>query len=157
MSFGLLALKDQSTPDIGNHDNLGCPLVYLLSKTFILFDFPIFWFSLTFIFHLEHIWWRLFHIRVVCTQWDIYFFILLMGTSHYLKLACRLIICTRCWQHSLTKNSCWELKNYEACTIPTVKWVSEWLLLNTNSAIFQLYHGENKLIINGMMTRSALH
>jgi hypothetical protein len=26
--------------------------------------------------------------------------------------------------------------------------VSEWLLLNTNSAIFQLYHGENKLIFN---------
>ena len=27
---------------------------------------------------------------------------------------------------------------------------SEWLLLNTNSAIFQLYHGENKLILNEM-------
>jgi hypothetical protein len=26
-------------------------------------------------------------------------------------------------------------------------WVSEWLLFNTNSAIFQLYHGENKLIL----------
>jgi hypothetical protein len=26
--------------------------------------------------------------------------------------------------------------------------VSEWLLLNTNSAIFQLYYGENKLIFN---------
>jgi len=25
-------------------------------------------------------------------------------------------------------------------------WVSEWLLFNANSAIFQLYHGENKLI-----------
>ena len=24
-----------------------------------------------------------------------------------------------------------------------MKWVSEWLLFNTNSAIFQLYHGEN--------------
>ena len=29
-----------------------------------------------------------------------------------------------------------------------IDWVSEWLLLNANSAIFQLYHGENKLIIN---------
>jgi hypothetical protein len=28
------------------------------------------------------------------------------------------------------------------------EWVSEWLLFNDNSAIFQLYHGENKLIFN---------
>jgi hypothetical protein len=35
--------------------------------------------------------------------------------------------------------------------------VSEWLLLNTNSAIFQLYHGENKLIFNEMMTKYALY
>jgi hypothetical protein len=32
---------------------------------------------------------------------------------------------------------------------------NEWLLINTNSAIFQLYLGENKLIFNEMM-RSAL-
>jgi len=29
-------------------------------------------------------------------------------------------------------------------------------LLNANSAIFQLYHGENKLIFNEMMMRSDL-
>jgi hypothetical protein len=29
-------------------------------------------------------------------------------------------------------------------------WVSEWSLFNANSAIFQLYHGENKLIFNEM-------
>ena len=29
-----------------------------------------------------------------------------------------------------------------------LEWVGEWLLLNANSAIFQLYHGENKLISN---------
>ena len=34
--------------------------------------------------------------------------------------------------------------------------VSEWLLFNGNSAIFQLYYGEKKLIINEMMMRSAL-
>ena len=34
--------------------------------------------------------------------------------------------------------------------------VSEWLLFNANSAIFQLYHDENKLIFNEMM-RSALY
>jgi hypothetical protein len=36
-----------------------------------------------------------------------------------------------------------------------IDWVSEWLLFNANSAIFQLYYGENKLIINEMMMRSA--
>jgi hypothetical protein len=35
------------------------------------------------------------------------------------------------------------------------EWMSKWLLLNANSAIFQLYHGENKLIFNEMMMRSA--
>ena len=37
------------------------------------------------------------------------------------------------------------------------KCVSWWLLLNGNKAIFQLYHGENKLIFNEMMMRSALY
>ena len=32
-------------------------------------------------------------------------------------------------------------------------WVSEWLFVNDSSAIFQLYHGENKLILNVMMMR----
>jgi len=35
--------------------------------------------------------------------------------------------------------------------------LSEWLVFNANSAIFQLYHGENKVIFNDMMTRSALY
>ena len=37
--------------------------------------------------------------------------------------------------------------------------MSEWLLFNTNSAIFQLhiYHGENKFIFNEMMMMSALY
>jgi hypothetical protein len=34
--------------------------------------------------------------------------------------------------------------------------VSEWLLLSANSASFQLYHGESKLIFNEMVMRSAL-
>ena len=29
-----------------------------------------------------------------------------------------------------------------------MEWVSKWLLFNANSAIFQLYHGENTLIFN---------
>jgi hypothetical protein len=33
---------------------------------------------------------------------------------------------------------------------------SEWLLLNANSATFQLYHDENKLIFNEIMMSSAL-
>jgi hypothetical protein len=35
--------------------------------------------------------------------------------------------------------------------------VGEWLLFNANSAIFQLYHGENKLIFNERMMRYALY
>jgi hypothetical protein len=48
-------------------------------------------------------------------------------------------------------------------TIATVnhkcEWVSKWLLLNANSAIFQLYHDESKLVFNEMMMkmRSALY
>ena len=37
-----------------------------------------------------------------------------------------------------------------------IDWVSEWLLFNAISAIVQLYYGENKLITNEMMMRSAL-
>jgi hypothetical protein len=36
------------------------------------------------------------------------------------------------------------------------EWVSEWLLYKANSAIFQLYHGKNKLIFTEMMM-SALY
>ena len=36
-------------------------------------------------------------------------------------------------------------------------WVSEWLLFSANSAIFQLYHGENELIFNEMMMSSPLY
>ena len=42
------------------------------------------------------------------------------------------------------------------CLTPN-KWVSEWLLFSANAAIFQLYHGENRLIFNGMMHRFALY
>ena len=33
--------------------------------------------------------------------------------------------------------------------------MSEWLLFNTNSAIFQLYHGENKLIFRFVLDQHA--
>jgi hypothetical protein len=35
------------------------------------------------------------------------------------------------------------------------EWVSEWVLFSANSEHFQLYHGENKLVINEMMMRST--
>jgi hypothetical protein len=41
-------------------------------------------------------------------------------------------------------------------TIVSTTRVSEWLLCNANLAIFQLYHGESKLIFNKMMMRFAL-
>ena len=39
----------------------------------------------------------------------------------------------------------------------TMEWVSEILLFNANSAIFQPYQGENKFIFNEMMMRFALY
>jgi len=38
-----------------------------------------------------------------------------------------------------------------------IEWVSEWVVLSANSAIFQQYHGENKLIFNELMMRSAFY
>ena len=35
--------------------------------------------------------------------------------------------------------------------------VSEWLLFNANSVIYQLYHGRNRLIFKEMMMRSTLY
>jgi hypothetical protein len=35
--------------------------------------------------------------------------------------------------------------------------LSELLLFNTNAAIFEPYHGENKLIFNEMMMTFSLH
>ena len=37
------------------------------------------------------------------------------------------------------------------------KFMNETKNHNANSAVFQLYHGENKLIFNEMMMRSALY
>jgi hypothetical protein len=37
------------------------------------------------------------------------------------------------------------------------EWVSEGLLFIVNSAMFRLYHGENKLIFNAMMNMSTLY
>ena len=38
-----------------------------------------------------------------------------------------------------------------------VIWASDWLLFNTISAVFQLYHDENKFMVNEMMMRFALY
>jgi hypothetical protein len=48
-------------------------------------------------------------------------------------------------------------KNFIKMSLIIKEWVSEWLLFNANSTIFQLYHGEDKLIFNEVMTRSALY
>ena len=46
--------------------------------------------------------------------------------------------------------------NYHMTTAPKTLRVSECFLFNSNSALFQLYHGEYNLIFNEMMMRSAL-
>jgi hypothetical protein len=40
---------------------------------------------------------------------------------------------------------------------PIFNAVCEWLLFNTNSSFYQLYHGENMLIFNEIMMKSALY
>jgi hypothetical protein len=56
----------------------------------------------------------------------------------------------------MKRKSCNKLKTTQVTFIPFgSNWASEGLLFNTNSAIFQLYHGENKLIFNVMMMRST--
>jgi hypothetical protein len=42
-------------------------------------------------------------------------------------------------------------------SVSTFEWVSEWLLFNANSAIAQLYHGENTLIFNDDEVRFVLY
>jgi hypothetical protein len=56
---------------------------------------------------------------------------------------------------SITYSSYWQKNWRDAYYIQP--FMSEWLLFNTNSAIFQLYHGENKLIFNEIMKKSALY
>jgi hypothetical protein len=45
---------------------------------------------------------------------------------------------------------------YYICILFHKSGVSEGLLFNANSEIIQLYHGENKLISNEMIMKSAL-
>ena len=59
---------------------------------------------------------------------------------------------TICESRSFAESMIHTLSAKYACCSPRV---SEWLLFNANPAIFQLYHGENKLIFNEMMMRSA--
>jgi hypothetical protein len=48
----------------------------------------------------------------------------------------------------------WNIEELEIWTNP-LKWVI--INFNANSAIFQLYHGENMPLFNEMMMRSGLH
>ena len=48
------------------------------------------------------------------------------------------------------------MKNITAFDLMNIN-MSGRLLFNVNSAIFQLFHGENELIINEMMMRSPLY
>jgi hypothetical protein len=60
----------------------------------------------------------------------------------------------RTWKDSDTREYGQSMDTY--LSLHLSEWVSEWLLFNANSAIFQLYHDENKLIFIEMMMRSSL-
>jgi hypothetical protein len=61
-------------------------------------------------------------------------------------------------QESVT-DGCYYYIPYRYCGGIKIKklWVLYWVMFSINSAIFQPYHGENKLIFNEMMMRSALY
>ena len=48
-------------------------------------------------------------------------------------------------------------RSNDSIILNAIEWVNEWLLFSAHEAIIQLYHGENKLIFNEMMMRSALY
>ena len=60
---------------------------------------------------------------------------------------------------TLVEKECVSIQNDSSgwYVIIELRRVSEWLLLNANSTIFQLYHGENKIIFNEMIMSSALY
>ena len=63
-------------------------------------------------------------------------------------LSNNVIECSFYWQFSFSEKKNIGLWGYG---------VSEWLLFSANSSIVQLYHGENKLMLNEMMMmRSTL-
>ena len=59
--------------------------------------------------------------------------------------------CTKCYE--MVTYTCWD--NHGLVYFILVITVSEWLLLKTNLAIFQLYHGKNQLIFNEIMMMSG--
>ena len=54
----------------------------------------------------------------------------------------------------ITHNNLFSHKQVQYYSNTVIEWASEWLLVNANSAIF---HGENKVIFNEMMMKSALY
>jgi hypothetical protein len=57
---------------------------------------------------------------------------------------------------SLTLHCYKQQENDDMIKMYRQKLVSEWLLFSVNSAICQLFHGENKVIINEIMMRFIL-
>ena len=60
------------------------------------------------------------------------------------------------WNKIILLLEVWKYLHHSFLVNVHTKKGNEWLLFNAISAIFQLYHGENKLIIDEMMMRSAL-
>jgi hypothetical protein len=77
--------------------------------------------------------------------------------QHYvLKFDCQWLAAGRWFSLGTSVSSTNKTDCHDITDILLSEWVSEWQLFNANSAIFQLYHDENKLIFNEMMMRSAL-
>ena len=77
-------------------------------------------------------------------------------TSSYLFACCRIffILKVKWGLGDLAGSNVWWLDTNgieDGTRLKINRWVSEWLLFNANSAILQLYHDENKLIVNETM------
>jgi hypothetical protein len=89
---------------------------------------------------------------------------LLSRSAQKVKLLCRILYCHEsntmwklCAENStVTTNTRCETFVQNIVLSRLTHALSGWLLLNVNSTIFHLYYGENKLIVNEMMMRSAL-
>jgi hypothetical protein len=82
----------------------------------------------------------------------------LSSTKRKVKSATHKMKLSKYWSLNIWLDEILENLNYPLLSVSfLIDWMGEWLLFNANSSIFHLYYGENKLIFNEMMMRSALY
>ena len=82
----------------------------------------------------------------ICMSWTIlkFRFVITVLNVPYIEVLSKFILNVNYWQGYFPR-------------LKLGQRVSEWLLLNANSAVCQLYYGKNKLIFNEMMIKSTFY